>query len=110
MAEIAVWGIIAALGAATFATRLSFIALFARAELPHWLKRVLHYVPPAVLAAIVAPQLFSGAPGPGAVPDAPRVIAALLALAVAWRTRSTLLTIGLGMAALWGLRALPGQW
>ena len=108
MAEIAIWGIIAALGAATFATRLSFIALFAQTELPRWLKRVLRYVPPAVLAAIVAPQLFAGAPGPGAVPDAPRVMAALLALAVAWRTRSTLLTIVLGMAAQWGLRAFLG--
>lgn len=109
MAEIAVWGVIAALGVATFATRLSFIALFAQTELPHWLRRVLYYVPPAVLAAIVAPQLLSGAPGQHAAPDAPRVIAALLALAVAYRTRSTLLTIGLGMAALWSLHAL-GQW
>lgn len=96
---------IAVLGAATFATRLSFIALFAQGELPRWLRHVLHYVPPAVLAAIVAPQLLA-APGAAAALDGPRSLAALLALAIAWRTRSTLLTIGLGMAALWGLRAL----
>jgi branched-subunit amino acid transport protein len=108
MAEIAIWGVIAALGAATFATRLSFIALFARTELPHWLRGALYYVPPAILAAIVAPQLLSGT-GQNMALDAPRVLAALLALGVAWRTRSTLLTIVLGMAALWGLRAILGQ-
>lgn len=106
MAEIAIWGVIAALGAATFATRLSFIALFAQTELPHWLRRALYYVPPAVLAAIITPQLLSGAPGQNMALDAPRIIAALLALVVAYRTRSTLLTIVLGMAALWGMRAL----
>ena len=109
MAEIAIWGVIAALGAATFATRLSFIALLAQTQLPHWLRSALYYVPPAVLAAIIAPQLLAGAPGPHLALDAPRVLAALLALVVAYRTRSTLLTIVLGMAALWGLRALS-QW
>ena len=37
MAEIAVWGVIAALGLATFATRLSFLALLGEGELPRWL-------------------------------------------------------------------------
>ncbi|MBI3140785.1 MAG: AzlD domain-containing protein [Rhodocyclales bacterium] len=106
MAEIATWAVIAALAAATFATRLSFLALFAHGELPAWLRRVLHYVPPAVLAAIVTPQLLAGSPGPQALADGPRVAAALLALAIAYLTRSALLTIILGMAALWGLRAL----
>lgn len=109
MAEIAVWAVIAGLAAATFATRLSFLALYARTELPRWLRRALHYVPPAVLAAIIAPQLLSGPPGLNATPDAARVTAALLGLAAAYFTRSTLLTIVLGMATLWGVRLLLGQ-
>ncbi|HRE72577.1 MAG TPA: AzlD domain-containing protein [Accumulibacter sp.] len=36
----------------------------------------------------------------------PRIAAATLAAAVAWRTRSTLWTIVVGMLALWGLQAL----
>ena len=39
MAEIAIWGVIATLGLATFATRLSFLALLGEGELPLWLRR-----------------------------------------------------------------------
>ncbi len=103
MSEIAIWVVIAALGLATFATRLSFLVLLGEGELPRWLKHVLHYVPPAILAAIIAPQLLSGAPGLTATLDAPRTLAALAGFAVAWATRSTLATIAAGMLVLWGL-------
>ena len=108
MADIAIWGVIAALGLATFATRLSFLALLGEGELPRWLKHVLHYVPPAILAAIVAPQLLAGAPGLAATLDGPRAAAALAGFAVAWFTRSTFATIAVGMAVLWGLTLV--QW
>lgn len=106
MAEIATWGVIAALGLATFATRLSFLALLGEGELPRWLRRVLHYVPPAILAAIIAPQLLSGAAGLDATFDGPRSAAALAGFAVAYVTRSTFATIAVGMAVLWGLTLL----
>ncbi|MBL8504016.1 MAG: AzlD domain-containing protein [Rhodocyclaceae bacterium] len=108
MAEIAIWGVIAGLGLATFATRLSFLALLGEAELPRWLKQILHYVPPAILAAIVAPQLLAGAPGLAATLDGPRTAAALAGLAVAWASRSTFATIAAGMAVLWALTLV--QW
>lgn len=107
MAEITVWGIIAALAALTFTTRLSFIALFAHTDPPDWLRRPLLYIPPAMLAAIVAAQVFAETPDAGT--DGSRVIAALLALLVAYRTRNMILIIGVGMATLWGVRALFGQ-
>ncbi len=106
MAEIATWGVIAALGVATFATRLSFLALLGEGELPRWLRRILHYVPPAILAAIIAPQLLAGAPGLGASFDGPRCAAALAGFAVAYFTRSTFASIAVGMAVLWGLTLL----
>ena len=106
MADIAIWGVIAALGTVTFATRLSFLALLGEGELPVWLRHVLHYVPPAILAAIVAPQLLAGAPGLAATLDGPRTAAALAGLAVALVTRSTFATIAVGMAVLWGLTLL----
>ena len=37
-----------------------------------------------------------------------RLLAGLVAALVAWRTRNVLLTIAVGMAALWGLQALLG--
>ncbi len=108
MAEIAIWGVIAALGLATFATRLSFLALLGEGELPLWMRRILHYVPPAILAAIVAPQVLAGAPGLAATLDGPRTAAALAGFAVAYATRSTFATIAVGMAVLWGLTLV--QW
>ena len=102
-----VWLTILALAAATFATRLSFIGLLAHVELPRTLQRALAYVPPAILAAIIAPQVF---PVVRELPtlDWPRLIAALIAFAVAFRTRSTVATVSIGMLVLWGLQALPG--
>jgi len=101
-----VWLTILALAAATFATRLSFMGLLAHVELPPLLQRALAYVPPAILAAIIAPQVF---PVVQELPtlDWPRLIAALIACAVAFRTRSTVATVSIGMLVLWGLQALP---
>ena len=100
-----VWLTIIALAAVTFATRLSFMGLLAHVELPRVLQRALAYVPPAILAAIIAPQVF---PMVQELPtlDSPRLIAALIAFAVAFRTRSTLATVCVGMLVLWGLQAV----
>jgi len=102
-----VWLTIVALAGATFATRLSFMGLLAHVELPRLLQRGLAYVPPAILAAIIAPQVF---PVVQELPtlDWPRLIAALIAFAVAFRTGSTVATVSIGMLALWALQALPG--
>ena len=102
-----VWLTIIALAAATFATRLSFIGLLVHVELPRLLQRALSFVPPAILAAIIAPQVF---PVVQDLPtlDWPRLVAALVAFAVAFRTRSTLTTISVGMLVLWGLQAVLG--
>jgi len=102
-----VWLIIVALAAATFGTRLSFIGLLAHVELPQLLQRALAFVPPAILAAIITPQVF---PVVQDLPtlDWPRLVAALIAFAVAFRTRSTVATVSVGMLVLWGLQAVPG--
>ncbi|MCX7177221.1 MAG: AzlD domain-containing protein [Proteobacteria bacterium] len=103
-----VWAVILALAAATYFNRLSFLGLLAHVELPRLLQRILAYVPPAIIAAIIAPQIFPG--GAQSLPtlDWPRLIAALLAFLVAFRTRSTLATISIGMLALWGMQAILG--
>jgi len=93
-------------GFLTFATRLSFIALLGRVETPPLLARALRFVPPAVLSAIVFPELLLREGKVDASLHNLRLLAGLLALLVAWRTRSVLLTIGVGMAALWLLQLL----
>lgn len=98
------WPILIAAGALTYAMRLSFILLMERLEVPRNLKRALYYVPPAVLSAIIFPELLM----PGGTLNVslgnPRLLAGALAVVVAWRTKNALLTILSGMAALWILQ------
>lgn len=98
------WLVIFLVGALNYASRLSFIALFARRSMPPLLARALKYVPAAMLTALILPMIvdFKGAPADFTTP---RVAAALLAAAVAFYTRSTLKTLGTGMASLWLIEA-----
>ncbi len=101
MSTTAVWGIIIGMGAITFALRLSIIVLLGRLEVPPFLLRALRYVPPAVFSALVTPALLRPQGPPWLSPANSYLLAGALAAAVAWRSKSMLLTIGLGMAALW---------
>lgn len=98
----------AACGLLTFLIRLSFIAGGRWLSAGPALAAALRYVPPAVLGALIAPEIFHGGFSLAAAPDNPRLWAALLALAVAWATRHVLATIAAGMLALWGLQAWLG--
>lgn len=106
---MSLWLTMIAAGLATFATRLSFILLLERLKLPAWFQRSLRFVPLAVLSAIVLPELVN----PNGVLDLslrnPQLISGLLAVAVAWRTKNVILTILLGMAALFFFQALIGH-
>jgi branched-subunit amino acid transport protein len=99
MAEI--WLTMVLAGVLTFLTRLSFIYLLGRWQPPAWLGRALRFVPPAVLTAIIFPEVLMRSGSLYLAPDNLRLWAALVAALVAWRTRSVLLTIALGMAALY---------
>lgn len=107
MNDLAVWSLFVAMGVVTLVSRASFLLLQDRAEPPPFFRRALQYVPPAVLAAIVAPELASTRSAAMGPLDA-RLPAALLAALVAWRTRSVLATFAVGMVALWVLTWLTG--
>ena len=100
------WLTIIASGGVTYTLRLSFIVLLGRVALPEVLRRGLRFVPPAVLAAIILPELVLRQGRLDLAPTTPRLLAGLLAGVIAWRTRNVLLTIGVGMAGLWLLQAL----
>lgn len=100
------WPILIAAGALTYALRLSFILLMERLEVPRNLKRALYYVPPAVLSAIIFPELLMPSGTLNVSLGNPRLLAGALAVVVAWRTKSAVLTILSGMAALWILQTL----
>ena len=97
---------IVGMGVITFAIRAALFLLPAGAQLPEWLLRALRYVPAAVLSAIIAPELVM----PGGALDLSlgneRLLAGLVAVLVAWRTRNVLVTVAVGMVVLWVLQVL----
>lgn len=101
-ATMTFWVVVVAVGALNYLSRLSFIALFARLQMPSLVARALRYVPAAMLTAIVAPAVaLRGAGDVDPMLADAKAAAALVAALVAWRTRSTTATIVAGMAALW---------
>jgi branched-subunit amino acid transport protein len=98
--------IIAGMAAVTFLTRFGAPALFYYTGMPSWLGKWLKHVPTAVLTALIAPAL-----------SLPRgqldlswhnhyLLAGIVAAAVAYKSRSMILTMALGMAAMLLLRWL----
>lgn len=104
-----IWPVMLVLGVLTFLTRLSFIGLFHRWQTPDIVKRALRYVPVAALMAIIVPELLMVDGMLNLNPLNPRLLAGLLAIGVAVRTRSVTWTIVAGMAAFWLLRWLLGM-
>lgn len=105
MSESSQWITFLLIGLGTFAIRLSFIELYGTLRIPALFSRALTYVPASVLAALVLPAVVIQDRHAGFDWTNPQVPAAILAGLVAWRTRSTLLTLGVGMGALWVLRS-----
>jgi branched-subunit amino acid transport protein len=94
------WLVILAMAAATFYQRASFLLLPERVQLPPVLVRALRYVPAAVLTAIWAPELLLQGGVPSLALENERLLAGIVAIAVAWRFRVTFGTIVAGLAAL----------
>lgn len=98
------WLVVIVAGVLTFLIRLSFISLPANWEMPHWAQRALSFVPPAVMTAIVFPELLVRDGHLAANLDNNRLIAGAIAIMVAWQFKRIMPTIVAGMAALWLLQ------
>ena len=95
-----IWLVMLLGGLITFAMRFSLIYLFGRFQVPETMRRALHYVPPAVLSAIIFPELFLQDGALSISLDNTRLMAGLVAIVVAWFSKNTLITIIAGMIAL----------
>jgi branched-subunit amino acid transport protein len=94
------WIVIGVVGVGTYLLRSSFLFVADRmAALPEHVRVPLGLIPPAVLAALVAPAVLRPE-GAGVVMIGPRSLAAMLALGIALWTRSVLATIGVGLLAV----------
>ena len=99
-----IWLVMFLGGLITFGMRFSLIYLFGRFQIHEAMRRALHYVPPAVLSAIILPELFLQNGELNLALDNHRLLAGLVAVLVAWFSRNTLLTIIAGMLALFILQ------
>ena len=99
-----IWLVMLLGGLITFGIRFSLIYLFGRFKIPATMGRALHYVPPAVLSAIVFPELLLHEETWNLSLDNARLLAGLFAILIAWFSRNTLITILAGMLALFLLQ------
>ena len=98
------WLTIIIAGILTYATRLSFIIFYGRIKMPRLVEQTLRFVPPAVLTAIFFPELLISNGEIYISLGNARLLAGMLAILVAWRTKNVTYTIVIGMLALWILQ------
>lgn len=100
------WLTMLTVGILTFGIRLSFIVILDRWQPPELIQRSLRFVPVAVLTAIIVPELVL----PGGIVDISisnlRLLAGIVAMLVAWKTKNIVWTIIAGMGVLLGLQYL----
>jgi len=106
MMATSLWLTLLGMGLITYGIRLSMILLLGRVRISEDWQRALRLVPPAVLSAIIFPELLRPAGSLDISLGNARLLAGIIAAVVAWRTKNALLTIGVGMAALWILQAM----
>ena len=100
------WLIILAMGLVTYAIRLSLIGVIKQLTLPPIVMRGLRFVPPAVLSAILLPEVLQPAGRIDVSLANPRLLAGIVAALVAWRTRNIVATVVAGLAVVWIIQAL----
>jgi len=94
------WALIAGLALVAFFTRSVFILPGSHLRLPATAERVLRYAPAAAIMAIIVPDLAIVHDAVSISIGNPKLVAGLVAFALAAATRSILLTIVGGMVAL----------
>lgn len=105
--DLQVWLIILGMGIGTFLIRFSFLGLIGGRTLPPFTLRLLRYTAVAVIPGLVAPLVVWPA-ATGGEPDAARMSAAIVALALGLMFRNVLLAIFGGVAALYLVQAVAG--
>ena len=100
------WPTMIIVGILTFGIRLSFIIILDRWQPPKLIERALRFVPVAVLSAIIAPELILRSGTADFSFENLRLIAGIVAIIVAWKTKNIIWTIVAGMGILLALQYL----
>lgn len=104
---VQLWTIIIGLAVGSYALRFLFIGLVGDRPMPSWLLRHLRYTAVAILPALVTPLVIWPTATDGQ-PDAPRIGAAMVTVAVGLITKNVLVAIVSGALTLYGLLYLLG--
>jgi branched-subunit amino acid transport protein len=88
-------------GLITFLTRFSMIALLKKEMFNDRIREVLSYVPSAIFPAIIFPAIFLDNTGSIEIENNPKILAAIIAMAVGIFTRNIIATIFSGLASYW---------
>ena len=99
------WGTMLIVGLLTLGIRLSFMLFLGKLRVSPLVQQALRFVPVAVLSALIAPALFFPTGSLDLSVGNSKLIAGIVAIFVAWRTKNVLLTIAIGMACLLILQA-----
>ena len=91
-------------GLLTFAARFSLIGMFKDRAIPDVMRKLLTYVAPSALAAIILPDVLL-IDGKLAFVGNPEIPSFLVAVGVALFTRNVIVIIASGMIALWLITA-----
>ena len=106
MSDLELWVTLAGMTLISFALRYVPLVMLGRFQLPPHLQQALRYVPASTLVGLVFPALLTSKGQWSIGLDNERLLAGLVAALVAWRFRNILLTLLVGMGALWLLQWL----
>jgi len=106
MDTLTVWLLIVGLGVPIYTARASFIFLFSNFEPPALVARALRFVPVAIFVSLIVPELLFVSGQLWVSVLNPKLVAAVIAAAVAWFTRNTVVTLVVGMAAMHSMQWL----
>ena len=95
------WFLIIYCGFITFLTRFSMIAILKKEMFNDRIREVLSYVPSAIFPAIIFPAIFFDNTGSIEIENNPKILAAIIAMAVGIFTRNIIATIFSGLASYW---------
>lgn len=103
-AKMNLWLLFIILGIGNFLLRFSFVYLFGKVKLSQGLRRALRFVPPTVLLSLIMPAVLRHQGSLDLSLNNPKFYAGIVAGLIAYKTRSVLLTLIVGMGLLYLLQ------
>ena len=95
------WLTIFGMGVITYLIRLSLMGLWEGVEITAVWQRALKFVPIAVLSAIILPEMVQPGGTLNISLENGRLMGGLIAILVAWYTKSLLWPVAVGMVVVW---------